>query len=188
MMETETPAPLARPVRVPVDPLPYSTDIDEPVARVAMRYVVVLAAVVAALGVVLSVYAVWIELNPKAFTGVGSSWPSNSSLSKLGLAADLCSGVANLCILGGSAAFFRGWRGARPLLLWGAAGAVASRGVTFVMAITVFPVLNTAGYDIKSAVVLMALRVNWSVAPLEGPALLLLLMTRREVKRWMAGQ
>jgi hypothetical protein len=177
-------APVVRPTAVA--PLPYSAAAEEAVGVVLLKAVVLLAAVMAALGVLRAATAFWIQFSPTAFRGVGTGWTRGTWQAVFGLALEAVFGAFNAMIVFGAAAYFRRRRPARFLLLWGAAGVVTTAAASFTLSLITYDLLQSAGNDLRSAIVLSAWRVNWFLGPLTPALLLLLALTRRDVKRWLA--
>ena len=180
--------PPARPLSaqpLSVQPLSYTGDLTEPLGWVVLKLLVLVAALSALMGFLHSASALWVHVTPKPFPNVGT-WPRGTWMWVAGPVALALGSVCNGLVLAGVAAFFRRWRGARLLLVLGAAGVIAASMAMLAMEQAQQSALRSAGYDIRSATVIALWRVQWVVGPLALPLLLILVMSRAEVKRWMA--
>ena len=168
--------------------LPYSSDVSEPVATIALKLVVAVAAVVGCVTLIHAVSGLWVHFRPATFSGVGT-WPRGTWQAAVGPALFVVSGVGNGLILCGASAFRARHRATRRLLLCGAGGVIVSTVGLFVMELLTQAVGAGAGQtNLRSAAVLMLWRMQWMTGPLTMPLLLILLLTRPEVKRWVADR
>ena len=177
--------PAAEPAPVPA--LAYSSDPPDSVASTVLTLVVGAAALAAALTLVHSLSGLWVQFSRTPFRGVGGfqrgTWEAVVGPLVLG-----CTVLGDAVLLAGTALFFRRGRAARAALMWGAAFVVAGGIGTFLMQMVSQSVLRNAGFELRSAVVLTLWRVQWTFMPVALPTLLLVVMARGEVRRWMRYQ
>src|SRR5687768_12561242 len=171
----------------PVAALPYSTDAGESVAAVAMKGLVVAAAVLSGFGVLGAASLLWIHFSPTRFQGVGTGWQPGSWQAALGVGMRVLGGAAHAAVIGGAVAYLQRSPAARRLLWWGGAVAVVVELASFAVTMISFPLLSMSGGEVRSAIVMTVWRVQWMVGPLVPHVLLLLLLGRADVRRWLAG-
>ena len=181
------PAAPQRDAPAPVAALPYSTDAGESVAVVAMKGLAVAAAVLSGFSILRVASVLWIHFSPTRFQGVATGWQPGTWLTALHVAMTVLSGVAHASVVGGAAAYLRCLPAARRLIWWGAAVAVVVDLASVAMSMLSYPLLSMSGGEVRSAIVMTVWRVQWLAGPLVPHVLLLLLLGRADVRRWLAG-
>src|SRR2546423_1375786 len=173
------------PVRpLAITPLAYPTSNDpgEPVAVMLMEMVVSLAGVMAALDLFRAASSFWIQFSPTPFRGVGTSWGPGSRQMVIGLTLEAVIGASAAFVLAGAVQFFRRRRAAGRLLVWGASVSIGAAVASFAFSLVAFSVLQSAGYDTRSAIILAGWRVRWVLGPMVPPLLLLFSLHRPEIR------
>jgi hypothetical protein len=179
----------ATPGPVPVVALPYSREEDPRESFVfLLKLVVGLAAGTAVLDLFRAASSFWIQFSPTPFKGVGTGWPRGSVQALIGMTTEVLIGLSAALVVAGAVQFFRRRGGARRLLLWGAIGSLAASVVSFAFSLISYSLMQSAGNELRSAMVLAVWRVRWVLGPMIPTLLLLLALARPEVRRWLEGE
>jgi hypothetical protein len=151
-----------------------------------MKLVVGLAGVMALLDLFRAASSFWIQLSPTPFRGVGTGWNHGSWQAAVGLTSEAAIGVSAALVIAGAVQFLRRRAGARRLLLWGAVGLVGASVASLALSLMQYSILQSAGNDPRSAVILVGWRVRLVLGQMMPALLLLLTLPRPEVRRWLA--
>jgi hypothetical protein len=190
---------------VPVATLAYSRaeEAREPFIFL-MKLVVGLAGLTAALDLFRAASSFWIQYSPTPFKGVGTGWARGSVQALIGMTTEVLIGLSATLVVAGAVQFFRRRAVARRLLLavqffrrrvvarrlllWGAVASLVASVFSFAFSLATYSLMQSAGNELRSAMVLTVWRVRWLLGPMMPALLLLLVLPRPEVRRWLSGE